>query len=116
MPLCTVLFGVLKSGSITFIGELPEQKVDKIKRLGFGLLNKITFLFPYVFWDSNVDIFGHVADYFMDEHFDKRKWDFRIRQAQERSFLSIKSIDTYFHNKNIQTWRKCDYFCAISLN
>ncbi|KAG5607937.1 hypothetical protein H5410_029429, partial [Solanum commersonii] len=62
MALCTVPLGVLKSGSITFIPELPQQKLDTIKRLGFGLLNKVALLFPYVFWDSNVDTFGHVAD------------------------------------------------------
>ncbi|WMV31628.1 hypothetical protein MTR67_025013 [Solanum verrucosum] len=62
MALCTVPLGVLKSGSITFIPELPQQKLDTIKRLGFGLLNKVALLFPYVFWDSNVDTFGYVAD------------------------------------------------------
>ncbi|KAG5607214.1 hypothetical protein H5410_028706 [Solanum commersonii] len=57
-----VPLGVLKSGLITFIPELLRQKLDTIKILGFGLLNKVAMLFPYVFWDSNVDIFGHAAD------------------------------------------------------
>ncbi|KAL7197387.1 hypothetical protein ACSBR2_020011 [Camellia fascicularis] len=40
MVLCTVSLGVLKSGSIKFIPELPQRKLDGIKRLGFGLLSK----------------------------------------------------------------------------
>lgn len=45
MALCTVPLGVLKSGSIKFIPELPQRKLDGIKRLGFGLLNKVAMLF-----------------------------------------------------------------------
>jgi len=60
MVLCTVPLGVLKSGSISFVPELPRSKVDAIKRLGFGLLDKIAMLFPYVFWESDLDTFGHL--------------------------------------------------------
>lgn len=60
MALCTVPLGVLKSGSISFVPELPRSKVDAIKRLGFGLLDKIAMLFPYVFWESDLDTFGHL--------------------------------------------------------
>ena len=60
MTLRTVPLGVLKSGSIKVISELPLQKLDTIKRLGFGWLNKVAMFFAYVFWDTNVDIFGHV--------------------------------------------------------
>ncbi|KAG5607216.1 hypothetical protein H5410_028708 [Solanum commersonii] len=62
MALCTGSLGVLKSGSTRFILELPQQKRDTIKRVGFGLLNKVAMLFLFVFWDSNVDIFGHGVD------------------------------------------------------
>lgn len=37
----TASLGVLKSGMITFVPELPEQKKEAISRLGFGLLNKV---------------------------------------------------------------------------
>ncbi|KAJ8542290.1 hypothetical protein K7X08_017156 [Anisodus acutangulus] len=37
MASCTVPLGVLKSGSVKFIPELPQRKLDAIKRLGFGL-------------------------------------------------------------------------------
>ncbi|XP_042494517.1 protein FLOWERING LOCUS D-like [Macadamia integrifolia] len=62
MALCTVPLGVLKSGSIKFIPELPQRKLDGIKRLGFGLLNKVAMLFPHVFWGSDLDTFGHLSD------------------------------------------------------
>ncbi|KAH9768523.1 protein FLOWERING LOCUS D [Citrus sinensis] len=62
MVLCTVPLGVLKSGSIKFIPELPQRKLDAIKRLGYGLLNKVAMLFPYVFWETDLDTFGHLTD------------------------------------------------------
>ncbi|XVE68803.1 hypothetical protein DITRI_Ditri09bG0099600 [Diplodiscus trichospermus] len=62
MALCTVPLGVLKSGSIEFVPELPQRKLDGIKRLGFGLLNKVGMLFPYVFWGTDLDTFGHLTE------------------------------------------------------
>jgi lysine-specific histone demethylase 1 len=58
MVLCTVPLGVLKGGSIVFDPELPEEKLGAIKRLGFGLLNKVAMVFPHVFWDEDIDTFG----------------------------------------------------------
>ncbi|XP_057979208.1 protein FLOWERING LOCUS D [Malania oleifera] len=62
MVLCTVPLGVLKSGSIKFIPELPQRKLDGIRRLGFGLLNKVAMLFPHVFWETDLDTFGHLSE------------------------------------------------------
>lgn len=62
MVLCTVPLGVLKNGSIKFIPELPQKKLDGIKRLGFGLLNKVAMLFPHVFWGTDLDTFGHLCE------------------------------------------------------
>ncbi|GLJ06652.1 hypothetical protein SUGI_0044070 [Cryptomeria japonica] len=61
MALCTVPLGVLKSNSVRFIPELPQRKIDAIKRLGFGLLNKVAMLFPHVFWGAELDTFGHLC-------------------------------------------------------
>ncbi|KAI3458934.1 hypothetical protein Pfo_015597 [Paulownia fortunei] len=63
MVLCTVPLGVLKSRSIEFIPELPQRKLDAIKRLGFGLLNKVALLFPHAFWGTDLDTFGHLSDH-----------------------------------------------------
>lgn len=62
MALCTVPLGVLKNGSIKFVPELPQRKLDGIKRMGFGLLNKVAMLFPHVFWGTDLDTFGHLSD------------------------------------------------------
>ncbi|KAJ6811718.1 lysine-specific histone demethylase 1-like protein 1-like [Iris pallida] len=62
MALCTVPLGVLKKGSIQFVPELPLQKQDAIKRLGFGLLNKVAMLFPHDFWGGEIDTFGHLTE------------------------------------------------------
>ncbi|XP_073273215.1 protein FLOWERINGUS D-like isoform X1 [Primulina huaijiensis] len=62
MALCTVPLGVLKSGSIKFIPELPQRKLEGIKRLGFGLLNKVAMLFSHAFWGTDLDTFGHLSD------------------------------------------------------
>ncbi|KAG8493320.1 hypothetical protein CXB51_010712 [Gossypium anomalum] len=62
MALCTVPLEVLKSGSIKFVPELPQRKLDGIKRLGFGLLNKVGMLFLYVFWGTDFDAFGHLTN------------------------------------------------------
>ncbi|KAJ3695820.1 hypothetical protein LUZ60_001197 [Juncus effusus] len=61
MALCTVPLGVLKKGCIQFIPQLPTKKQEAIKRLGFGLLNKVAMLFPHTFWDGNIDTFGHLT-------------------------------------------------------
>ena len=53
--LCTVPLSVLKKGSIKFILELPQRRLDGIKRLGFGLVNKVAMLFPHVFWKMDLD-------------------------------------------------------------
>uniref|UniRef100_A0ACD5ZIV9 Uncharacterized protein n=1 Tax=Avena sativa TaxID=4498 RepID=A0ACD5ZIV9_AVESA len=62
MVLCTVPLGVLKKGDIDFVPELPTQKREAIRRLGFGLLNKVVMLFPFDFWDGRVDTFGHLTE------------------------------------------------------
>ncbi|XP_042036235.1 protein FLOWERING LOCUS D-like [Salvia splendens] len=63
MVLCTVPLGVLKNRSIEFIPELPQRKLDAIRRLGFGLLNKVALLFPHAFWGTDLDTFGHLSDH-----------------------------------------------------
>ncbi|KAL3699325.1 hypothetical protein R1sor_017347 [Riccia sorocarpa] len=61
MVLCTVPLGVLKREAIRFEPPLPQRKTDAIKRLGFGLLNKVVMLFSHPFWGAELDTFGHLA-------------------------------------------------------
>ncbi|KAK6156338.1 hypothetical protein DH2020_010586 [Rehmannia glutinosa] len=43
--------------------RVPQRKLDAIKRLGFGLLNKVALLFPHAFWGTDLDTFGHLSDH-----------------------------------------------------
>jgi monoamine oxidase len=54
----TAPLGVLKEQSIQFDPPLPQWKRDSIRRMGFGLLNKIILVFEKPFWDTDRDMFG----------------------------------------------------------
>ncbi|KAJ1693551.1 hypothetical protein LUZ63_010249 [Rhynchospora breviuscula] len=60
--LVTIPLGCLKTASIKFSPDLPDWKKMSIKRLGFGVLNKVVLEFPSVFWDETVDYFGATAE------------------------------------------------------
>lgn len=54
----TIPLGVLKQGDISFEPPLPDWKDGAIKRIGFGVLNKVVLVYKEPFWDQNRDIFG----------------------------------------------------------
>lgn len=59
--LVTIPLGCLKeTASNLFEPPLPDWKLDAIKRLGFGNLNKIVLCFDKVFWDPHINLFGQV--------------------------------------------------------
>ncbi|RWW81962.1 hypothetical protein BHE74_00009608 [Ensete ventricosum] len=60
--LITVPLGCLKAETIKFSPALPDWKQASIKRLGFGVLNKVVLEFSKAFWDENVDYFGATAE------------------------------------------------------
>ncbi|XP_010530295.1 PREDICTED: lysine-specific histone demethylase 1 homolog 3 [Tarenaya hassleriana] len=60
--LVTVPLGCLKAETIKFSPSLPDWKYSSVKRLGFGVLNKVILEFPDVFWDDSVDYFGATAE------------------------------------------------------
>lgn len=60
--LVTVPLGCLKAETIKFSPPLPQWKYLSIKRLGFGVLNKVVMEFPEVFWDDGIDYFGATAE------------------------------------------------------
>ena len=69
--LCTLPLGVLKQAiaqnsqglpnTVAFNPPLPDWKVESIKRLGYGNLNKVVLCFDRIFWDSSANLFGHVG-------------------------------------------------------
>jgi len=54
----TVPLGVLKTGAIAFDPPLPEAKSQAIRRLGFGLLDKVVLRFDEPHWAAEPDVFG----------------------------------------------------------
>ena len=68
--LSTLTLGVLKiaidessrqANTVRFDPPLPKWKQTSIERLGFGNLNKIILCFDRVFWEPDVNLFGHVG-------------------------------------------------------
>lgn len=68
--LSTLTLGVLKiaidetsrqENTVRFDPPLPQWKQTAIERLGFGNLNKIILCFERVFWEPDVNLFGHVG-------------------------------------------------------
>lgn len=53
--LVTLPLGVLKTGEVRFLPELPHEKRTAIRALGMGVLNKCYLRFDRVFWPADVD-------------------------------------------------------------
>jgi monoamine oxidase len=60
--LVTVPLGVLKAGALTFDPPLPDTKLGAIKRIGFGLLNKVVVTFDKPFWPDSTPMIGLVGN------------------------------------------------------
>ncbi|CRK86703.1 CLUMA_CG000536, isoform A [Clunio marinus] len=68
--LSTLTLGILKiaieetsrqANTVRFDPPLPQWKRTSIERLGFGNLNKIILCFDKVFWEPDINLFGHVG-------------------------------------------------------
>lgn len=57
----SVPLGVLQSNSIAFAPRLPEQKLDAIRALQMGTLNKLFLRYRTKFWDDT-ELFGYRAN------------------------------------------------------
>lgn len=47
--------------TVRFDPPLPQWKQTAIERLGFGNLNKVVLCFDRVFWEPDINLFGHVG-------------------------------------------------------
>ncbi|KKA29991.1 hypothetical protein TD95_002979 [Thielaviopsis punctulata] len=59
---CSIPLGVLKSGNVQFDPPIPEWKAGAIKRVGYGVLNKLILTYQDPFWEPDRDIFGILRD------------------------------------------------------
>lgn len=57
----TLPLGVLKRGMVRFSPALPERKLNAMRRLGMGLLNKLYLRFPRIFWPKEAEVLGLLA-------------------------------------------------------
>ena len=54
----TLPLGVLKAGAVAFDPPLPEAKQRAVRRLGFGVLDKVVLAFDDAHWPAEPDVFG----------------------------------------------------------
>jgi monoamine oxidase len=57
----TLPLGVLQSGRVRFVPELPAKKRQAIAALGMGVLNKCYLRFEEAFWPDDVDWLGYIS-------------------------------------------------------
>ena len=57
----TLPLGVLQSRAVRFDPDLPARKQDAIRRLGFGLLDKVILTFEEPFWPRGQYVFGYAG-------------------------------------------------------
>ncbi|WP_223211231.1 MULTISPECIES: NAD(P)/FAD-dependent oxidoreductase [unclassified Synechocystis] len=93
----TLPLGVLKSGQVKFIPELPSPKRKAIKALGMGILNKCYLRFPKVFWPKKVDWIEQVPT----ERGLWSEWVNIFRVNQLPILLGFNAAD---EGKEIETW------------
>ncbi|KAI5846870.1 flavin-containing amine oxidoreductase-domain containing protein [Tricharina praecox] len=58
----TLPLGVLKAENVEFEPPLPDWKTGAIRRMGYGLLNKVVLVFDEPFWDADNDMVGVLRD------------------------------------------------------
>eukprot|EP01080_Neovahlkampfia_damariscottae_P007617 gene7617-11940_t len=56
---CTIPLGCLKNETIQFYPKLPEKKLNVIKKMGMGVLDKTVLEFPFIFWDEKLLKLNH---------------------------------------------------------
>lgn len=59
--LVAVPLGVLQARTIHFDPPLPGRMQGALRRVGFGILDKLVLRFPRVFWDRDAHRLGYVA-------------------------------------------------------
>lgn len=56
----TVPLGVLKSGAIEFVPQLPQEKQNAIQQLGMAIYNKIYLFFDFPFWNTKIEWINYI--------------------------------------------------------
>lgn len=62
MAIVTLPLGVLKAGTVEFVPPLPEKKRRAIRRIGFGVLDKVALRFEETFWPADKDFLVYATE------------------------------------------------------
>jgi len=92
----TIPLGVLQSGNVRFIPELPDQKQNAITKLGMGVLNKCYLRFDQAFW-TNVDW----LEYIPTNHGEWTQWVSFQRVANMPILLGFNAAD---QGREVEAW------------
>ena len=93
----TLPLGVLQNGDVRFVPELAGQKLDAIKNLGMGVLNKCCLRFPRAFWPHDVDWLEYVSD----QHGEWTEWLSFQQAAHMPVLLGFNAAD---RGTEIEAW------------
>ena len=58
----TLPLGVLKANAVQFSPALPLRKIQAIRQLGSGTMNKCFLRFPRSFWPREPDLIGYISE------------------------------------------------------
>lgn len=95
--LITLPLGVLKSGAVKFIPELPDDKLRAISSLGMGLLNKCFLRFNRAFWPDGVDWFGYVPA-------SHGEWTTWVNYQRVSGRPVIQAFSAASHGSRVEKW------------
>ena len=93
----TLPLGVLKKGVVTFNPALPTDKQDAIITMGMGLLNKVFFRFPSVFWDEQVEGLGWISA-------EKGRWNAWLNMHAYTSLPILLGFNAAHFGRKLESW------------
>jgi lysine-specific histone demethylase 1 len=106
----SIPLGVLKTQDVQFEPALPDWKLGAIKRIGFGVLNKVVLVYREPFWDQSRDIFGTLRNppnrfsLEQKEYFEQRgrffQWFNCSSTAGLPTLLALMAGQAAFHTEN----------------
>ncbi|MDA0268235.1 MAG: NAD(P)/FAD-dependent oxidoreductase [Cyanobacteria bacterium] len=93
----TLPLGVLKAAQAMFFPELPEQKIQAIRSIGMGTLNKCYLRFPHVFWPDNVDWIEQVSP-------NRGEWTEWVSFSSALNQPILLGFNAADQGKNMEAW------------
>lgn len=106
----TLPLGVLKAGDVEFEPALPDWKVDAIRRMGYGLLNKVVLVFDEPFWDVDNDMVGvlrnPVGDPLQQQSYEANRGLYHLHCLLNGLLKRSRSI-LYVLERNEAEWQAC---------